>query len=305
MGRPTPPPAIRKSIFTWATARARFTGGANYTAPNSGNFNPGPNSIVAEDVNGDGKLDLVAMTPYNGVFVFLGNGDGTFQTPVPNTTVCTGAIGNCGSLAVGDLNGDGKPDLALQSDDTTGGGISILLNTGNGTFGTATYYPVAISGIFAGAGIAIGDVNGDKKPDVVVGSSSVTAIVYLNQGSGTFKVNGTVGSVALNPTNNVVLADINNDKKLDIVVPDGLGDVFTFYGKGNGTFTTGPGIPAPGLQRLRQFSRRGSAISTATVRSTCWRPTASVPPRYPWAVAMELSRPASFTPTAVFQRTIS
>lgn len=227
----------------FGTGTGTFTAGATYTAPSSNNFNPGPNSIVAVDVNGDDKLDLVAMTPYNGVFVFLGNGDGTFQPPVVNTTVCTGTIGNCGSMAVGDLNGDGKPDLALQSNDTTGGGMSILLNTGSGTFGPGTYYPVAISGVFAAAGIAIGDVNGDKKPDVVVGSSSVTAIVYLNQGSGIFKVNGTVGSVPLNPTNNLVLVDINDDKKLDIVVADGLGNTLTFYGKGNGTFTNGPVYP--------------------------------------------------------------
>ena len=102
---------------------------------------------------------------------------------------------------------------------------------------------MAISGTFAYGAIAIGDVNGDKKPDVVVGSSNVTAIVYLNQGGGTFKVNGTVGSVPLNPTDNLVLADINNDKKLDIVVPDGFGNVLTFFGKGNGTFTTGPTYP--------------------------------------------------------------
>jgi hypothetical protein len=235
------------------TGTGTFTAGATYTAPSSSNFNPGPNSIVAEDVNGDGKLDLVAMTPYNGVFIFLGNGDGTLQTPVAYTTVCTSTIGSCGSVAVGDLNGDGKPDLALQSNDTVGSGMTILLNTGNSTFGTPTYYPVAISGVYANGGIAIGDVNGDKKPDVVVASSSVTAIVYLNQGSGTFKVNGTVGSVALNPTNNVVLADINNDKKLDIVVPDGFGNVLTFYGKGNGTFTTGPWYPLQACNDCSNF----------------------------------------------------
>ena len=220
-----------------------FTAGGVFSAANSNIFAPGPNSVVASDVNGDGKLDLVALTQYNGVFIFIGNGDGTFQTPVAYATGCTPSVGACGGLAVGDLNGDGKPDLALQANETTGGGISILLNNGTGTFGTPTYYPVAISGVFAGGGIAIGDVNGDKKPDVVVGSSTVTAIVYLNQGGGTFAVKGTVGSAPLNGTNNVVLADINNDKKLDIVIPDGAGDVFTFYGTGKGTFTTGPAYP--------------------------------------------------------------
>ncbi len=220
-----------------------LTYNGTYSAPNSGNFSPGPNSIVASDVNGDGKLDLVAMTPDNGVFVFLGNGDGTLRAPVAYTTVCGGSIINCGGLAVGDLNGDGKPDLALNTNATTGGGMSILLNNGNGTFGTPTYYPVGISGVLAANSIAIGDVNGDKKPDVIITGSSVSAIVYLNQGNGTFAVKGTVGSVPIYATNNVVLADINNDKKLDIVIPDGLGDVFTFYGTGKGTFTAGPAYP--------------------------------------------------------------
>ncbi len=230
-----------------------FTYKATFVAPNSGNANPGPNSIVAADVNGDGKVDLVAMTTYNGVFVFLGNGDGTFQAPTAYATVCTNSIGPCQSLAVGDLNGDGKPDIALQSNDTTGGGMTILLNTGTGTFGAPTYYPVAIPGTFANGAIAIGDVNGDKKPDVIVGSDNVTAIVYLNQGGGTFAVHGTVGTVPLNPTNNIVLADINNDKKLDIIIPDGLGDVFTFYGKGNGTFTAGPGYPLQACNDCSNF----------------------------------------------------
>src|SRR5450631_2851047 len=54
-----------------------FTVGGVYNAPSSNIFDPGPNSIGAADVSGDGKLDLVGLTQYNGVYVFLGNGDGT------------------------------------------------------------------------------------------------------------------------------------------------------------------------------------------------------------------------------------
>jgi len=214
-----------------------LTFSATYPAPNSNIFNPGPNSIVAADVNGDGKPDLVGVTINNGVFIFLGNGDGSFQTPANYGYGRTS--GCCTAVAVGDVNGDGKPDLAFPVND----GMSILLNNGNGTFGAATYYASGIAGSSPGGGIAIGDVNGDKKPDVVITDENFGVIVYLNQGSGTFTVKGTVGNIPIGGTDNVVLADINNDKKLDIVIPDGFGDVFTFYGKGKGTFTAGPSYP--------------------------------------------------------------
>lgn len=212
-----------------------FSGG--YAAPNSSNFVPGPNSLVAADVNGDGKLDLVASTQNNGVFVFIANGDGSFQTPANYSYGRTS--GCCTAVAVGDLNDDGKADLALVVND----GMSILLNNGNGTFGSATYYASGIAGSSPGGGIAIGDVNGDKKPDVVITNENSGVIVYLNKDAGTFAVEGPVGSLQVGATGNVVLADINNDNKLDIIVPDAFGDVFTFFGKGKGTFTAGPAYP--------------------------------------------------------------
>lgn len=214
-----------------------FTAGGVFNAPNSSNFNPGPSSIVATDVNSDNKLDLVAATPNNGVFVYIGNGDGTFQSPVNYSYARTS--GCCNAIAVGDLNGDGKMDMALSAND----GVSVLLNTGTGTFGAAVYYDSGISGSAVGGGIAIGDLNGDKKNDIVITNENNGVIVYLNQGSGTFAVNGTVGSLPVSGTNNVVLADINGDKKLDIVIPDTTGNVFTFLGKGTGLFSNGASYP--------------------------------------------------------------
>ena len=217
-----------------------FTYSNTYTAANSNSFNPGSSSIVAADVNGDGKADLVALTPYNGVFVFLGNGDGTFQTATnyPLTVTAAPAF----AVAVADLNGDGKLDIAVYVD----AGIGVLLNTGSGKFGPTSYY--ATSGFFAqGSGIAVGDLNKDGKPDIIIpgaiAASGVVA-VFLNQGNGTFAFKSFVD--VGEPTYQVALADINGDKKLDIIATDNYGEVWTFYGKGNGTFTDGPAYPLQG-----------------------------------------------------------
>jgi len=131
--------------------------------------------VAVADVNGDGKLDLIVPNQLacgtcpssNGsVGVLLGNGDGTFQTAVPYSSGGNDEGMVLGSLAVADLNGDGKPDIVMVNQGNGNeGSVGVLLGNGDGTFQTAAIYG---SGGYYATSVAVGDVNGDRKPDIVV-----------------------------------------------------------------------------------------------------------------------------------------
>ncbi len=141
----------------------------------------------------------------------LGNGDGTFQSPV---AVPVGATTN--SAIATDLNGDGIPDLAvgIGSGFTPGAGlVAVMLGNGDGTFQPAVFYGPPLG---RGANIAVGDFNGDGKPDLAVVASQLEAVsVFVGKGDGTFSASapnylpGSWGSVGV--------GDFNSDGRLDIV----------------------------------------------------------------------------------------
>jgi len=191
--------------------------------------------VVIADVNGDGKPDLViaaTVALVDAVSIMLGNGDGTFQAPVSYNAA--GAGGNGGAVAVGDFNGDGKPDIALT--DPVANSVSILLGNGDGAFQPAIAYAAGKEPVY----LAVGDFNLDGNLDLVVNNNNHNYItILLGNGDGTFRA--PVNYPALEYPGSVAVADFNGDGKPDLAVAtvsfgDGPDFVRILLGNGDGTF---------------------------------------------------------------------
>jgi hypothetical protein len=138
--------------------------------------------IDVGDFNGDSIQDLVAAIPHNGsrTAILIGNGDGTFRTPLVLTSP---HLNQPQQQAVADYNGDGFQDLALSLGDGSFGLMQIRNGNGDGTFQAAVHYlqppdKSSLGGIF----IASANLNGDTKPDIVlnIGGAFPSFAVLLN-----------------------------------------------------------------------------------------------------------------------------
>lgn len=202
----------------------------------------GPTAVAVGDFNGDGKQDLVvtntnlavADTP-GAVNVLLGNGNGTFQNQV---TYATG--NNPLSVAVGDFNGDGKQDLVVANYDafTSTNTVGVLLGNGDGTFQNQVTYTTVTGSI----SVAVGDFNGDGKPDLAVAIESGGVNVLLGNGDGTFQ--NEVTYPVVDASDAIVVADFNGDGKLDLAVTNAIDfGVEVLLGNGDGAFLNPLGYP--------------------------------------------------------------
>jgi hypothetical protein len=182
--------------------------------------------VAVADFNNDGNDDVAVINfSSNTVSVLFGNGDGTLQ---PNVQYATGS--RPVSLAVGDFNRDGAPDLAVGNGTT----VSILLNKKDGTFLSRVEYAVQ-----GAAWVTVGDFNEDGIPDLAVANDlDLGSInVLLGNGDGTFgKAVGYSTGLDSDPVF-VITADFNHDSHLDLVAANLLRNrVAVLLGNGDGTF---------------------------------------------------------------------
>ncbi len=186
-------------------------------------------SVAVGDLNGDGHLDVVVTNQYQcqscgtgQVSVLLNQGDGTLNAPVTYSSGGYAAL----SVAIGDVNGDNESDLivtnlCLHSYNCGDGIVKVLLGKGDGTFRSAGTYS---SAGYGAASVAIADVNGDGKPDLLVDNTCKTTSncgqggvsVLLGNGDGTFQ-NAVAHSSGGENATSIAIADLNNDGKPDVV----------------------------------------------------------------------------------------
>jgi uncharacterized protein (TIGR03437 family) len=228
-------------------------------APRNTNVNQFAQSIALADLNHDKNLDVVVAaygsqvpggTDAGAVDVLLGNGDGTFQAL--QTLMVTGLHPE--AVAVGDVNGDGVPDIAAVMVSSYLSGtctLAIFLGKGDGTFQSARTFPLqSVAGSLSG--IVIGDWNGDGKPDIAAVSQSNSASnvnlavidVLLGNGAGNFTEASKLAQTEADPVY-LATADVNGDGNADLIVAHCCGESDATYllGNGDGTFQSEQQLP--------------------------------------------------------------
>ncbi|MEW6249842.1 MAG: VCBS repeat-containing protein [Planctomycetota bacterium] len=240
------------------TDRAGFTGGdpafvlRTEGLPTTGNWKCDP---LLEDINRDGQVDLVAFARLgDGPHVWLRAPGGGWRDASAGLTFERGSCG--GGLAAADVNMDGRTDLVVADHCH---GISVFLQSAAGLWKAATRdYPPRLEprqpeqqpGIGVES-VAVGDVNGDKLPDLITGSSDASGLaVYYGDGSGGNWAPQKTDLPDTSFVNRVRLADLNGDGRLDLAATCAAGPR-AWLGDGQGGWTpAATGLPTPTLQGL-------------------------------------------------------
>ncbi len=181
--------------------------------------------LRAADLNADGHDDIVTTnTEGNNVTILLSNGKQNFHEVAGSPFPCGD---NPFGIAIGDINADGKPDLAIINSPGSMGagkgknGLTVLLNDGKGIFTTMRGSPYDAGKI--PNRIAIGDVNGDGVNDIVTSDSDSNNIYVFLMTKAGIVLSASVITVG-NHAKGIAIADLDGNGKADIVVSNNMDD---------------------------------------------------------------------------------
>jgi len=218
---------------------APFSAAAGHTYTFGSGWN-GFDLLMAGDINGDHKADVVGRKPDGTLWDYIGNG--VVSSPFSAATGRTYEIGKgyegFTALALGDINGDGKADLIARKSDGT-----LVDYIGNGSasapFSAATGRTYQIGTGYEGFdSISMGDLNGDKHADLIVRKPDGTLIDYIGNGSVSKPFSAATGRTysvgrGFDGYAWLRLADLNGDKHADLLGITPGGDVTEYKGTGS------------------------------------------------------------------------
>ena len=233
--------------FNYLVTNALLTNGGFAPRTQIFSFNSNDRGLVLGDFDRDGILDIVAAYASGNTlnaYFFKGNGDGTFAAPVqlPNA-VGTQQNSYVMDMAVGDFDGDGNLDVAVNGNGPT---VAIYWGNGDGTF-TPSVQNWADGNYYYGRGMVSGDFNEDGVDDIARSTCCNGMIkVLISNGDRTFiQTNLIASGLGDNDPYGLAAGDFDEDGHLDLLMGGGSsGNIFFLKGLGNGTFapavTNGP-----------------------------------------------------------------
>jgi hypothetical protein len=233
--------------------------------------------VAVGDFNGDGLLDVAAAKQLGEtVSVLLGRGNGTFAAPLVFAT--GGHDFTPSSMAVGDVNGDGRADLVINSiggEDSPVSQLGVLLGNGDGTFQAPRLHSPALGG---DGDLALGDFNHDGLTDAAVGGEgglSGGLAVYTGNGDGTFQPFPQGFSTGGNDPFGVAAADLNGDGLVDLIAANGSSSTVGVL-LNNSTGTAAATTTTTLVSSAPTVGLGQTVLLTATVNSKAGVPTGSI-----------------------------